>query len=124
VESVIAYFAAPFPPDEREYAGWMSLVAEYLAGTGVAAGLDPVPFNCFGFGLFAPGRVSDQSGPYIGVWFDDPYPLYWVQIRAGQGVDGEILACELCFGVGEVAGTIREFTPRLLALSAGAEDSL
>jgi hypothetical protein len=120
VEDVIAFFAAPFPADQREYARSMRVVAEHLVAAGVAGGLVPVPFNCFGFGLFAPGGRPGPADPYIGVWFDTTDPVYWVQIRAPQEVDGELLACEQCFGVEEAAAIVREFTPRLLALSTGA----
>lgn len=119
MESIIAFFTAPFPPEEREYAMCMRLVAEYLEAVGIADSMEPVPFNCFGFGLFAPGRSADPTAHYIAVWFDDPYPCYWVQIRASQEVDGEMPACELCFGVEDAAATVQEFIPRLLDLVSG-----
>jgi len=119
MEGIIAFFAAAFPPEERESAVCMRLVAEYLEAVGIADSLEAVPFNCLGFGLFAPRRSTDSPACYIGVWFDDPYPCYWVQIRASQGVDGEMLACEICFGVKEAAAAVQEFIPRLLGLVSG-----
>ena len=116
MEGVIAYFAGLFSPDEQKYARCMLQVAEYLAETGVAAGLEPVPLGCFGFGLFMPGRTSDPDAPYIGVFFDTSDPLYWVQIRAHRGIDGAELACEQYHGVEHAAEVVREFTPRLLAM--------
>ena len=118
MEDVIAYFSASFPPDEREYAACMRLVAEHLAATGLVDELEPVPFNCFGFGIFAPGRSTALEAPYIGVWFDDPSPLYWVQIRARQGMEGKMLACEECFGIQDAAATVREFIPHLQHLES------
>jgi hypothetical protein len=123
VDGVVAFFAAPFPPDQRECAECMHRVAEHMAATGVAAGLDAVPFNSIGYGLFPPGRGSDPSSPYIGVWFDDPHPMYWVQIRARQGVDGEMVACEQCLSVEEAGQVASAFVPRLLALAASGGEA-
>ena len=95
----------------------LRVVAEHLASADVGAGLEAVPFNHLGFGFFAHGRASDPDAPYIGVWFDDPYPMYWVQIRANQSVDGPMLACVNCTGVEEVAEAVLAVIPRLLALS-------
>jgi hypothetical protein len=96
----------------------MLQVAEHLAETGAAAGLESVPFNSFGFGLFMPTRSSDPDAPYIGVFLDTSGsdPLYWVQIRAHQGTDGELLACEQCHGVEHATEVIRDFVPRLMAM--------
>src|SRR5207244_537332 len=105
-------------PKERVYAQTMKMVAEHFANSGVADGLEAIPFNVLGFGLFAPGRSSDENAPYIGVWFDeDSVPMYWVQIRARQGIDGAMLACEECHGVEHAAAFVRQFIPRLMSLS-------
>ncbi|MHB1424135.1 MAG: hypothetical protein ACYC3I_13240 [Gemmataceae bacterium] len=123
MEDVIAFFSASFPPEEREFAACMLLVAEYCATTGVADELEPAPFNCFGFGLFASGRSTDLDAPFIGVFFDDPYPLYWVQIRTHQGVDGKLLACDECHGVEDAEARVRELIPRLLAWESEAGEA-
>jgi hypothetical protein len=41
----------------------LRLLAEHLAAAKVAARLEAVPFNCFGFGLFPPGRVGEPESP-------------------------------------------------------------
>lgn len=118
MDEVIVFFTSAFPPDESECAAYMRLVADHAAAAGVADGLQAVPFNCFGFGLFPPGRAADLSSPFIGIWYDDPYPLYWIQIRASQDLNAEVLACELCFGAADAIVFVREFIPRLLDLAA------
>src|SRR5207245_3276456 len=79
----------------------MRLLVEHPAAALVAAGLEAVPFNCLGFGLFPPGRVGDPDSPCLSLWYDDPHPLYWVQVRRRwdrdillKKVSGTLEACE------------------------------
>src|SRR2546423_1719515 len=81
-----------FPEPWREYVATMRLLVEHPAAEAVAAGLDAVPFNCFGFGLFPPGRVGDPESPCLSLWYDDPHPLYWVHLR--RRWDRDILTCD------------------------------
>jgi len=46
----------------------MRLLVEHPAAALVAAGLEAVPFNCLGFGLFPPGRVGDPDSPCLSLW--------------------------------------------------------
>ena len=92
MERVVAFYARDFPEHEREYVAAMRLLAEHPAGAKVAAGLEAVPFNRFGFGLFPPGRVGDPESPCLSPWYDDPHPLYWVQVR--RRWDRDILICD------------------------------
>jgi len=95
VERVVAYYAGEFPEDKRAYAAVMRRLAEYPAATEVTAGLEAVPFNCFGFGLFPAGRVGDPDTPCLSLWYDDPHPIYCVQVR--RRWDRDILTCDDTF---------------------------
>jgi hypothetical protein len=111
VERVVAYYAGDFPEGDREYVAVMRQLAEHPAAARVAAGLEAVPFNCFGFGLFPPGRVGDPDSPCLSLWYDDPYPLYWVQLR--RRWDRDILTCNQPAGPEEAWATATEVVPRL-----------
>ena len=96
----------------------MRLLAEHPAADRVAAGLEAVPFNCFGFGLFPPGRVGDPDSPCLSLWYDDPHPLYWVQVR--RKWDRDILTCEQPFSPEEAWAAAAAGVPLLLAQAARA----
>ncbi len=38
------------------------------------------------------GRGGDPDSPCLSLWYDDPHPLYWVQLRLR--IDGQILTCD------------------------------
>lgn len=78
MERVIAFYAGDFPERDRACVAWMRLLAEHPAAARVAEGLEVVPFDCYGFGLFPAGRGDDTASPCLTLWFDDPYPLYYV----------------------------------------------
>ena len=42
--------------------------------------------------LVPPGRVGDPDSPCLSLWYDDPHPLYWVQVRWRW--DRDILTCD------------------------------
>ena len=92
VKQVVDFYAGEFPEREREYVAVMRLLAEHPASERVVGGLEAVPFNCFGFGLFPPGRAGDPDSPCLSLWYDDPHPLFWVQLR--RRVDRDILTCD------------------------------
>ena len=121
MERVRAYYAGEFPEGEREYVAVMRLLADYPAADVVAAGLEAVPFNCFGFGLFPPGRVGDPESPCLSLWYDDPHPLYWVQLR--QRWDRDILTCDQPASPEDAWAAAAEAVPRLLAEAARSPDS-
>lgn len=113
MERVATFYAGDFPEEEREYVVCMRLLAEHPVAAKVAAGLEAVPFNCFGFGLFPPGRAEDPNSPCLSLWYDDSHPLYWVQLR--RCVDRDILSCELAASPEEAWSAAAEVVPLLLA---------
>ncbi|WP_143393007.1 hypothetical protein [Fimbriiglobus ruber] len=117
----MAYYAGDFPEREREYVATLRLLVEHPAAAAVAAGLEAVPFNCFGFGLFPPGRVGDPDSPCLSLWYDDPHPLYWVQVR--QRWDRNILTCYQPACPEEAWEAAAAGVPRLLAEAARSSDS-
>src|SRR5262245_49729275 len=121
MERVVNYYAGEFPEGERECVACMRLLAEHPAAARVTAGLEAVPFNCFGFGLFPPGRVGDPNSPCLSLWFDDPYPLYWVQVR--RQWDRDILTCDQAAGPEEAWAAAAEAVPRMLAEAERSPDS-
>lgn len=121
MERVRAYYAGAFPEGEREYVAVMRLLAEHRAADQVAAGLEAVPFNCFGFGLFPLGRVGDPDSPCLSLWYDDPHPLYWVQVR--RKWDRDILTCDNSSGPEEAWAAAAAGVPLLLAEAAKSADS-
>jgi hypothetical protein len=116
VEQVVAFYAGEFLEGKREYVACMRLMAEHPVAARVAAGLEAVPFNCFGFGLFPPGRAGDPDSPCLSLWCDDPHPLYWVQFR--RRVDQDILTCEQPASPEEAWQAVADAIPRLLAEAA------
>jgi hypothetical protein len=121
MERVVAFYAGDFPEHEREYVAVMRLLAEHPAAAKVAAGLEAVPFNCFGFGLFPPGRVGDPESPCLSLWYDDPHPLYWVQVR--RRWDRDILTCDQPASPEEAWAAAAVGVPRLLAEAERSPDS-
>jgi hypothetical protein len=121
VERVKDYYASEFPEQVREYAAVMRLLVEHPAAEDVVAGLEAVPFNCFGFGLFPPGRAGDTESPCLSLWYDDPHPLYWVQLR--RRWDRDILTCDQPAGPAEAWAAAAEAIPRLLAQAGRSPDS-
>jgi hypothetical protein len=96
VERVIAYYERDFPNAERGSIACLRQLAEFLRNVDAARGLEAVPFNQFGFGFFPPGRTGDPATPCLSFWFDDPYPIFWVQFR--RHVASDILECDYCMG--------------------------
>jgi len=121
VERVVAYYAGEFPEDKRAYAAVMRRLAEYPAATEVTAGLEAVPFNCFGFGLFPAGRVGDPDTPCLSLWYDDPHPIYCVQFR--RRWDRDILTCDDTFSPAEAWAAAMERVPLLFAEAGRSPDS-
>jgi hypothetical protein len=121
VERVKGYYAGEFPEQVRECAKVMRLLVEHPAAADVAAGLEAVPFNCFGFGLFPPGRAGDPESPCLSLWYDDPHPLYWVQLR--RRWDRDILTCEQPASPAEAWAAAAAAIPRLLAEAGRSPDS-
>lgn len=121
MERVRAYYAGDFPAGKREYVAVIRLLAEHPAAAGVAAGLEAVPFNCFGFGLFPPGRVGDPDSPCLSLWYDDPHPLYWVQVC--RKWDRDILTCDLAASPEEAWAAAAGSLPLLLEEAARSSDS-
>jgi hypothetical protein len=121
VERIVAYYAGDFPEEEREYVAVMRLLVEHPAAAGVAVGLEAVPFNCYGFGLFPPGRVGDPDSPCLSLWYDDPNPLYWVQVR--RRWDRDILTCDQPFSPEEAWASAAAALPLLHAEAARSPDS-
>jgi hypothetical protein len=113
VELVRVYYAGEFPAREREYVAVMRMLAEHAAAADVGGGLEAVPFNCLGFGLFPPGRAADPESPCLCLWCDDPSPLYWLQLRRRWNRD--ILTCDQLASPEEVWASAAEAVPRLLA---------
>jgi hypothetical protein len=75
VERVVAYYAGDFPEDEQEYAAVMRLLVGHPAAALVAAGLEAVPFNCLGFGLFEflyPTEFTSRRAQTNNVELDPP----------------------------------------------------
>ena len=120
VERVLAFYSGNFPEREQEFVAIMRLLAEHPAATDVVAGLEAVPFNCYGFGLFPPNRGSDPDSPCLSLWYDDPHPLYWVQVR--QRVDADILTCDQPASPEEAWVAAAEAVPRLLAAAERSPD--
>ena len=108
-----AFFAGEFPADQREYVDVMRAVVEHPDAD--TAGLEAIPFNCFGFGLFPLGRVGDLDSPCISVWYDDPHLIYTVQLRRHR--DRHILALHDVFSPEEAWAAVARCLPRLLAES-------
>jgi hypothetical protein len=121
VEQVRAYYSGEFPEGERDYIATMRLLVEHPAADAVAAGLEAVPFNCFGFGLFPPGRVGDPDSPCLSLWYDDPHPLYFVQVR--RRWDRDILTCDQPSSAEEAWVAAAPGVPLLLAEAARSPDS-
>jgi hypothetical protein len=121
VERVVAYYAGDFPEGERDYVAVMRLLVEHPVAARVAAGLAAVPFNCFGLGLFPPGRVGDPDTPCLSLWYDDPHPLYWVQVR--RKWDRDILTCDNPASPEEAWAAVEAGLPLLLAQAARSPDS-
>jgi hypothetical protein len=71
-----------------------------------------MPFNAIGFGLFPPGRAGDPDSPCLTLWYDDPYPLYFVQLRRTAGRD--ILMIDQPASPEEAWEAAAEMVPRLL----------
>jgi hypothetical protein len=91
----------------------MRLLVEHPDAARVATGLEAMPFNCCGFGLFPPRRAGDPDSPCLTLWYDDPHPMYWVQLR--RRVDRDILTCDQPTGPEEAWAAVAEAVPRLLA---------
>lgn len=121
MDRVVAYFVGDFPESVRECVAVMRLLAEHPAAIRVAAGLEAVPFNCFGFGLFPCGRAGDPDSPCLALWYDDPHPLYWVQVR--RKWDRDILTCDQPFSPEEAWAAAEAGVPLLLAEAARSPDS-
>lgn len=121
MERVVAFYAGDLPADQREYAAVMRLLVEHPAAASVSAGLEAVPFNCFGFGFFPPGRVGDPDSPCLSLWCDDPHPLYWVQLR--RRWDRDILTCVQPASPAEAWTAAARAVPLLLAEAAQVPDS-
>lgn len=121
MECVVAFYRGEFPERERGYVTVMRLLTEHSAAATVAAGLEAVPFNCFGFGLFPPGRVGDPNSPCVSLWYDDPHPIYWVQIR--RQWDRDILVCDQHFSPEEAWAAVADFIPLLHAEASRSPDS-
>lgn len=96
MDRVIAFYARVFPETDREIIDCMWQLVTHPSAEKVSLELEAVPFNRFGFGLFPPGRSDDPTSPCLTLWFDDPSPLYWVQLRRWAG--GDILTCDQAFG--------------------------
>lgn len=116
MKRVVDYYAGDFPDREREFVAVLRLLVEHPAAARVAAGLEAVPFNCFGFGLFPPGRVGDPDTPCLSLWYDDPHPLYFVQVR--RHWDRDILTCDQPFSPEEAWAAAALGVPLLLAEAA------
>lgn len=112
VKHVVAFYARDFPGADRDDIAAMRLLAAHPAARAVAEGLEAVPFNEFGFGLFPPGRAGDPDSPCLCLWVDSA-PLYWVQLR--RRVDCDILTIAQPEGADEAWAAAREAVPRLLA---------
>jgi hypothetical protein len=98
----------------------MRLLAEHPDASWVAAGLEAVPFNSYGFGLFPLGRAGHPDSPCLSLWFDDPHPLYWVQVR--HRWDRDILTCDQPGSPEEAWAAAAAALPRLLAEAAMSPD--
>ena len=120
MDRVLAFYAGEFPENERAYVACMRLLVEHSAASGAAARLEAVPFNCFGFGLFPSGRSCDSDSPCLTLWFDDPSPLYWVQVR--RRWDRDILICDQSHGPEQAWSDAAAALPRLLAEAARSPD--
>lgn len=113
MQRVVAFYAGEFPEREREFVSCMRLLVEHPTAARMAAGLEAVPFNCYGFGLFPPGRAGDPDSPCLTLWYDDPHPLYWVQLR--RRVDRDILTCDQPASPEEAWAAVTAAVPRMLA---------
>src|SRR5262245_21406070 len=116
MSEVLQFLDREIAAGHAEEAGCLRPVAECLLADGTASRFDLVPWDWLGFGIFPLGRRGDwERSPCIGVWFDDPHPLYWVQLR--DRPDGKMLDCSNCMGVEEACARVAELLPRLHALA-------
>jgi hypothetical protein len=112
MERVVAFYAGNFSEQHIEYVAVMRPLVEHPAAARVAAGLEAMPFNSLGFGLFLPGRAGDPESPCLTLWYDDPYPLYFVQLR--RMADRDILMIDQPPSPDEAWAAAAEMVPRLL----------
>ena len=96
MDRVIAFYSRDFPSAESGSIACLRQLAEFLQSVDAANGLEAMPFNQFGFGFFPRGRTEDPATPCISFWFDDLYPIFWVQLR--RHIASDILECDYCMG--------------------------
>jgi hypothetical protein len=117
VRDILAFYArqAAERPAEAAWAWRMGELAERLLTGGTLAGFALVPWDWQSFGVVPADRAAapDES-PCLGVWLDDPLPIYCVQARARP--DGEMLELRMPIGVEEACATVAELLPRVAAL--------
>ena len=71
--------------------------------------------------LVPPGRVGDPDSPCLSLWYDDPHPLYWVQVR--RRWDRDILTCDQPSSPVEAWAAAAVGVPLLLAEAGRSPDS-
>ncbi len=120
MDGAVAYYdrEAVFHPED---AVPMRQLAERLLSGDLLSGFVLIPWDRQSFGIFPAAQVQEwKRSPCIGVWLDDPYPMYWVQVRLP--FDGEMLACHQPMGVDEACKSVAELLPQVSMLADEQRD--
>jgi hypothetical protein len=111
MDRVVSYYSRDFPNAEPGSIACLLQLAKFLQSVDAANGLEALPFNQFGFGFFPRGRTDDPATPCISFWFDDPFPVFWVQLR--RHIASDILDWDYCMGFDDTWKAVQARRDRL-----------